>query len=84
MRWWYQSLISARMLFRRGRGSQRLDAELQYHLDQQIAENLAAGMPSETAPANPNVSAKLPCHSPATSPRCDQWFCSFAVNSFWW
>jgi hypothetical protein len=37
------------MLFRRGRESQRLDAELQYHLDRQIAENITAGMPADEA-----------------------------------
>jgi predicted permease len=34
----------ASALFRRNRDTARLDAELQFHLDQQIAENIAAGM----------------------------------------
>lgn len=49
MRWWWRSLISARTLLRRGHESQCLDTELQYHLDQQIAENIAAGMVPEEA-----------------------------------
>jgi predicted permease len=38
-----------RMLFQRGRESQRLDAELQYHLERQIAENIAGGMSPDEA-----------------------------------
>lgn len=45
-------------LFRRNRSAQRLDDELQFHLDQQIAENLAAGM-------NPQKLAPPPCASSA-------------------
>jgi predicted permease len=37
------------MLFLRGSESERLDTELQYHLDRQIAENLAAGMSPDDA-----------------------------------
>lgn len=37
------------MLFCRGREGHHLDAELQFHLDQQIAENIAAGMSPEEA-----------------------------------
>jgi len=37
------------MLFRRGRAAGRLDDELQFHLDQQIAENIAAGMSTDEA-----------------------------------
>lgn len=36
-------------LFRRGRASVQLDDELRYHLDRQIAENVAAGMPPNEA-----------------------------------
>ena len=36
-------------LFRRDRSAQRLDDEMQFHLDEQIAENLAAGMSREEA-----------------------------------
>lgn len=32
------------MLFYRSRTAERLDKELQFHLEQQIAENIAAGM----------------------------------------
>ncbi len=42
-------LMRARMLFRRGQAAAHLDHELQFHLDQQIAENLAAGMNPEEA-----------------------------------
>jgi len=49
MRWLYRWLVCGRMLFRRGRESKRLEAELQYHLDRQIAENMAAGMSSDEA-----------------------------------
>jgi hypothetical protein len=38
-----------RLLFRRRRESQRLDAELGYHLERQIAENIAAGMSRKEA-----------------------------------
>jgi hypothetical protein len=38
-----------RGLFRRGLIERELDAELTFHIEQQIAENLAAGMPSDTA-----------------------------------
>jgi putative ABC transport system permease protein len=37
------------MLFRRGNAGARLDAELQDHLERQIAENVAAGMSTEEA-----------------------------------
>jgi putative ABC transport system permease protein len=37
------------MLFRRGRAAEQLDEELRYHLDCQIAENLAAGMNAREA-----------------------------------
>jgi putative ABC transport system permease protein len=36
-------------LFRRNRSAQRLDDEFQFHLDQQIRENIAAGMSPEGA-----------------------------------
>jgi putative ABC transport system permease protein len=36
-------------LFRRGRASTRLDDELRFHLDRQIAENLAAGLSPQEA-----------------------------------
>jgi predicted permease len=37
------------MLFHRGRAAERLDEELRFHLEQQIAENVAAGMSPEEA-----------------------------------
>jgi len=36
-------------LFRRNRSAQRLDDEIQFHLDQQIRENIAAGMSPDEA-----------------------------------
>jgi hypothetical protein len=36
-------------LFRRSRTTQLLDDEIQFHLDQQIADNIAAGMSPEEA-----------------------------------
>ncbi len=49
MRWLQRGILRARMLFRRGHESHRLDAELQYHLDRQIAENISSGMTAEEA-----------------------------------
>jgi len=49
MRWLIRIQMKMRMLFRRGTASVRLDDELQFHLDQQIAENVAAGMNAEEA-----------------------------------
>lgn len=49
MRWWDKIRMRVRMLFGRARESERLDRELQFHLDQQIAENVAAGMSKEEA-----------------------------------
>jgi hypothetical protein len=49
MRWWEQLWMRLQMLLQRGRAGARLDQELQFHLDQQIAENLAAGMSAEEA-----------------------------------
>src|SRR5580698_1809196 len=37
------------MLFHRRRSAERLDKELQFHLEQQIAENIAAGMTRQEA-----------------------------------
>ncbi|HEY2470032.1 MAG TPA: ABC transporter permease [Terracidiphilus sp.] len=48
MRWLDQLRIRLLMLFRR-RESTRLDDELHFHLDRQIAENLAAGMSPQEA-----------------------------------
>ena len=49
MRWLHKLSMQLRMLFNRGEESTHLDDELQFHLDQQIAENIAAGMSHEEA-----------------------------------
>ncbi len=49
MRWVEKLRLRWRSLVRRGRVEQDLDDELRFHLDQQIAENLAAGMSAEEA-----------------------------------
>ncbi|WP_251106665.1 ABC transporter permease [Alloacidobacterium dinghuense] len=49
MRWLQNLMMSFQMLFRRGKEGARLNDELQFHLEQQIAENVAAGMSEEEA-----------------------------------
>ena len=49
MRWLHQLLLRSKMLLRRDRAGEQLQDELQFHLDQQIAENLAAGNSPEEA-----------------------------------
>ena len=49
MRWLAQLRMRIQMLFGRGKAAAHLDDELQFHLEQQIAENLAAGMSAEEA-----------------------------------
>ena len=49
MRWIEKLQIRLQMLFLRGRAAGQLDDELRFHLDQQIAENLAAGMSPDEA-----------------------------------
>ncbi|HEX3471210.1 MAG TPA: ABC transporter permease [Silvibacterium sp.] len=49
MRWLDQLRMRIEMMFRRSRAAGRLDDELQFHLEQQIAENVAAGMSAEEA-----------------------------------
>src|SRR5215470_7677057 len=49
MRWLHTLSMRVRMLFGRTQEDARLNDELQFHLDQQIAENIAAGMSSEEA-----------------------------------
>ncbi len=49
MRLIHKLVMQVGMLFRRGQAAAHLDHELQFHLDQQIAENLAAGMNPEEA-----------------------------------
>jgi hypothetical protein len=47
---WTQRLwLRLQTLFRRSRSSQQLDDEIQFHLEQQIAENIAVGMSGEEA-----------------------------------
>jgi predicted permease len=49
MRWLLQLQMKMRMLIGRGNAATRLDEELQFHLDQQIAENITSGMSLEEA-----------------------------------
>lgn len=49
MRWLNMLQMRFRSFFRRGNESRSLDAELQYHVDRQIAENIAAGMSADEA-----------------------------------
>ncbi|HEV2197244.1 MAG TPA: ABC transporter permease [Candidatus Acidoferrum sp.] len=49
MVWTQRFWLKWQSLFRRSRSSQRLNDEMQFHLDQQIAENLASGMSPEEA-----------------------------------
>ena len=49
MRWLNQVRMRIEMLLRRGRAADRLDDELAFHLEQQVAENVAAGMSAEEA-----------------------------------
>ncbi len=44
MRWLEKIRMQIEMLFHRRREARRLDAELSFHLEQQIAENIAEGM----------------------------------------
>jgi hypothetical protein len=49
MRWMNKSLHRFRSLFRKGAVEQELDQELQFHIERQIAENIAAGMTAKEA-----------------------------------
>lgn len=49
MRWLDRMAMRIRMLFGRGKAAAQLDEELRFHIDQQIAENVAAGMDAEEA-----------------------------------
>ncbi len=49
MLWTQRLWLKLQTLLRRDRVARRLDDEVQFHLDQQIAENLAAGMSAEEA-----------------------------------
>src|SRR5262249_61306501 len=47
--WPRQIWLRLQTLFRRHRSTQRLNDEVQFHLEQQIAENIAAGMKPQEA-----------------------------------
>jgi putative ABC transport system permease protein len=49
MRWLVQLRMRIEMLFGRGRAGARLDEELRFHIERQIAENIAGGMSAEEA-----------------------------------
>jgi putative ABC transport system permease protein len=49
MAWVRRLWLRFESLFRRGRNAQRLDAEIQFHREQQIVENLAVGMSPDDA-----------------------------------
>ena len=49
MMWARRLWLRLQALFRRNRNGKRLDDEMQFHIDQQIEENLAAGMSREEA-----------------------------------
>ena len=49
MRWLNMLQMRFRSFFRRGNESRRLDDELRFHIDHQISENIAAGMPADEA-----------------------------------
>ena len=44
MAWTRRFWLKLQSLFRRNRNAQQLNDEIQFHIDQQIAENIAAGM----------------------------------------
>jgi len=49
MRWFDQGKLRVRTLFQRQRAERELEAEFEFHVEQQTAENLAAGMSPEEA-----------------------------------
>src|ERR1700744_3460119 len=49
MRWLHQLWMGLLMLFQRGRAGDALSDEMQFHIEQQIAENRMAGMSEEEA-----------------------------------
>jgi len=49
MRWFDKLKIGARSLFHRRAVERELDEEMRFHLERQVAENLAAGMPAQEA-----------------------------------
>lgn len=49
MRWWNKSRLRLRSVFRRDVVEHELDAELQFHLEEQIAANIASGLTPDDA-----------------------------------
>lgn len=49
MRWFHRARVSLLVLFRRGAEKSRLNSEFEFHLEQQIAENVSHGMDPEQA-----------------------------------
>src|SRR5215469_8110611 len=49
MVWTQRFWVRLQSFFRRNRSTQQLHDEIQFHLDQQIAENVAAGMDAQEA-----------------------------------
>ncbi|HYT22047.1 MAG TPA: permease prefix domain 1-containing protein, partial [Candidatus Polarisedimenticolia bacterium] len=49
MVWARRVWMQLHTLFRRNRNTQQLDDEIQFHLEQQIAENIASGMSRDEA-----------------------------------
>ena len=49
MMWAQRLWLRFQSLLHRTRNAERLDDEIQFHLDQQIAENIAGGMSREEA-----------------------------------
>ena len=49
MRWLEQLRMRIQMLFNRGEAAANLDDELRFHIEQQMAENIAAGMSADEA-----------------------------------
>src|SRR5215472_12011675 len=49
MMWVRRLWLRLQSLFQRNRSSEQLNDEMQFHLEEQIAENLAAGMSTEEA-----------------------------------
>src|SRR5215470_10835576 len=49
MLWIRRFFLRLQTLFRGGRAAQRLNDEVQFHLEQQVAENIAAGMDAREA-----------------------------------
>jgi predicted permease len=62
MRWLHKLLMRCKMLLGRDRAGEQLHNELEFHLDQQIAENVAAGM----SPAEARSAALRSFGNPAT------------------